>query len=462
MNGWNRRRLGANVLALLGALLLALVSRSAQAEVRREGTWPAEEKTVTLSLEGQSRSQALRALADKAGWSVVAELPTGTPIELHVRDQNPNKVLDLLLADGRWVAQRDGSLISIAPDRSEPAAAPAPTAAPASPPAPSAEPAPTAAPAPSATPAAGSTSPADVDEVTERGEDRVVTGGNTTVGREEIVRDVVVVGGEADVSGTVTGDMSVMGGEATIRKGAHVHGDASVLGGELTIEDGARVDGDVGVLGGELTRGAKARIGGKVSSKGGSVRIDLGDGHDKPRGDRGWTFKGMLHDAGSATTRMAVLFVFGAVLLGLATRRMESLEAEVVARPMRSFGLGIVGLLAGAVSFIALCITVIGIPIALVAVILAVFAGFAGVCAVLTAAGAALVRHRSTNPYVHLGVGCVLFLVTGAIPFVGPLVTMVVMFIGLGIVVATRAAGLIPQRKRGDRGEGPYRTAPAA
>jgi hypothetical protein len=252
-----------------------------------------------------------------------------------------------------------------------------------------------------------------------------------------------------------------MGGKATIRNGAHVHGDASVLGGELTIEDGARVDGDVGVLGGELQRGPHARIGGKVSSKGGSVRINLGDGGDGGGEKHGWTFRGMLDDAGSATTRMAVLFVFGAVLLGLATRRMESLETEVAARPMRSFGLGIVGLLAAIVTFIALCITVIGIPIALVGVLLAVFAGFAGVCAVLSAVGAALVRHRSTNPYVHLAVGCALFLVTGAIPFVGTIVTLVVTFVGLGVMVATRAAGFVPERKRGDRGNGPYRTAAA-
>lgn len=460
MNSSNRRRLVAKVLVLFGALLLVLGSRNAQAEVRREGTWPSGEKAVTLSVAGQSRSQALRALADKAGWSVVAELPASAPVELHVRDQDPNKVLDLLFADGRWVARRDGALISLAPDRVEPAAAPATPPVP--PGEPSAAPAASATTSPSATPAAGPASPADVDEVKERGEDRVVTGGDATIGREELVHDVVVMGGEADVSGTVTGDLSVMGGEATIRSGAHVHGDASVLGGELTIEDGARVDGDVGVLGGELTRGPDARIGGKVSSKGGSVRIKLGDGHEEPEGEGGWTFRGMLHDAGAATTRMAVLFVFGAILLGLATRRMETLEAEVAARPMRSFGLGIVGLLAGAVSLIALCITVIGIPIALVAVILAVFAGFAGVCAVLTAVGAALVRHRSTNPYVHLAVGCALFLVTGAIPFVGPLVTMVVMFVGLGIVVATRAAGFVPQRKRGDRGDGPYRTPAAA
>ena len=60
----------------------------------------------------------------------------------------------------------------------------------------------------------------------------------------------------------------------------------------------------------------------------------------------------------------AVLFVIGTMLLALAGRRMEQLRAEVAARPMRSIALGCSGVLGGVVVVIALCVTVIGIPVA--------------------------------------------------------------------------------------------------
>jgi hypothetical protein len=62
---------------------------------------------------------------------------------------------------------------------------------------------------------------------------------------------------------------------------------------------------------------------------------------------------------------------------------------------------------------------VIGIPFAVVGILTGVFAAYAGICGVPAALGAALVRHKSVNPYVHLAVGCLVYLVLGAIPWVG-------------------------------------------
>jgi hypothetical protein len=145
-------------------------------------------------------------------------------------------------------------------------------------------------------------------------------------------------------------------------------------------------------------------------------------------------------------TRTAMLFVFGAVLLALVARRMSYLEAEAAERPMRSFALGVVGSIAAVVVFVLLCVTVIGIPVAVVGLIAAIFGAYAGICAVLTAVGGAILRRWTNNAYLHLGAGCALFLLIGLIPWVGAMVTVVVVFIGIGTVVATRAAGYIPPR----------------
>jgi hypothetical protein len=414
----NARRL----VALLGLPVL-LVTATALAAVTRQGVWPEDDPLVTLSVQSLPRSEAVRLLAERAGWSIVLKAPSPEPIDVHVKEQPASKVLELLLDDGEWVASRDGSLISIA-RVSEPV--PAADAA-------SAPPQVVASPAPSAT------EPARRRE--ERGEDRVVTGGKARVERGETVKDLVVMGGSAEVLGTVTGDLAILGGSAVVRSGGKVEGDTTVIGGKLELEDGAEVDGDVGILGGKLERGANARVGGNVQQ--GKARLSFSP-------------SGVIADIGGAITRTALLFVFGAVLLALATRRMDSLQGEVAGRPMRSFALGIVGFFVAVIALVALSITIIGIPIALVAVLLAVFATYAGICAVLATAGGALVQHKTTNPYVHLAVGCAIFMAVSAIPFLGGLITFAVVVIGMGAVVATRGAGHFSPRGRRDAG--PYRT----
>ena len=68
----------------------------------------------------------------------------------------------------------------------------------------------------------------------------------------------------------------------------------------------------------------------------------------------------------------------------------------------------------------------------------------------------ALLAHRTKNPYVHLAFGGLLFLVAGAIPYVGGVVKLVVVLTAIGSVAVTRAAGLLPAKLRG---ASPYRDA---
>src|SRR5690606_14002156 len=127
---------------------------------------------------------------------------------------------------------------------------------------------------------------------------------------------------------------------------------------------------------------------------------------------------------GGAITRTALLFVFGAVLFALATRRMEALQGEVAARPMRSFALGVLGFFVAVIALVALSVTVIGIPIAIIAVLCGVFATYAGICAPLATVGRALFGHKTKNPYMHLALGCALFMLASAVPWLGGFVTV--------------------------------------
>lgn len=438
---WVRRTSATRALRALEVLLVvALVQGLAHAAVRHAGHWPTHDPLVTLSLNQQPCSKAIAELADKAGWSIVDRAPSSAPVTVHVKSAPASKVLDMLLSDGDYVARRNGNLISIA--RAAPAAA-APSAVASAPASPTASPSAVAsatAPTPSATAAVVATSAAALAKGS--GKDRLVTGGSTTVGRGDVVHDLVVLGGSANVLGTVSGDLLVLGGSAHVRRDGHVLGDATAIGGSLRLDKGARVDGDVGTVGGNLYRAPGAHVGGDVTQNH-NLYLHVGE-HSGASASR---LEHVAKRVGGALTRTALLFVFGAVLLALATRRMDLLTLEVAKRPMRSFALGVLGALVAVVAFVALCITLLGIPVAIVGAILCVFGMYAGICAVLTTLGGALLGKHTQNPYLHLALGCVLYLVLSSIPYLGFFVTATVAAIGIGTLVATRAAGMIAARR---------------
>jgi hypothetical protein len=404
---------------LFGAVVLSLAA-SAVADVKHEGAWPSDEKKISIDADHKARNEVVQEVADKAGWSIIAQGIGNEPIDVHIKDQPASKILDRLLTDGSYVADRDDTMISISrADKTDAAAVAEPTAsiiiaAPTPPP-----------------PAA-----------TVRGEDRKVTGGKLRIEKGETVHDVSVVGADCDVYGTVTGEISVMGGSVHLRDGSHVNGHVTAMGGSIDVDDGAVVDGDVGVMGGSLHRGPKSKIGG-------AIEIGEDEDHDGHRS--------FIQRVGDALTQSALLFVFGCVLLTLMGRRMEALQGEVAARPMRSFALGILGVLGFVATILALLITIIGIPVAIIVGIGAVLAMYGSICAVLATLGRALLKHKTDSPYVHLAVGCVIFLVVSHLPLVGGIVTLIVGLIGIGTLVATRIGGLWPGK---NPNQGPYRTSP--
>jgi hypothetical protein len=312
-----------------------------------------------------------------------------------------------------------------------------------------------------------------VDEPHKRGSDKSVMGGNVTVAKGETVRDLTVYGGNVDIMGQVTGDLSVFGGTAHVHEGAGVHGDATVFGGELQLDKDAHVDGDVSCVGGEVRRDPGSVVGGEVSVKGGhdtgnTEPDDEEAGHEEAiaRHVHRTAHLGLLRRAGESVldgVRLAaVLFVIGTVLLALAGRRMDQLRGEVALRPMRAIAMGLLGTFGSAVILIALCVTVIGIPVAMVVAIVGGFAILGAMCAVLSVVGEALLRHKTENPYMHLAVGCGLFVALSAIPWVGGLVVAAVTLAGVGVLVATRGAGFFVRKNGNGGSKTAYRSAEMA
>src|SRR6185295_11108640 len=72
------------------------------------------------------RSEAVRRIADAAGWNIVWTSPSDDPVDVHVKKQPATQVLELILSDGDYVARRKGDLIQIEHDKGAPAAIPLP------------------------------------------------------------------------------------------------------------------------------------------------------------------------------------------------------------------------------------------------------------------------------------------------------------------------------------------------
>jgi hypothetical protein len=417
------------------ALAILQIAGPSMGAVRREGAWPQEDPAVTLDLSSVSRAEAVRKVADAAGWNVVFKGLPDDRIDVHVKKQPASKVLDLVLSDAGYVARREGDIIQIEHDdgASHHEAAPSPPS-----PLSSASPASPGSPAPSATPHATKKHKQRRDS----DGDRTVFGGSVRVEKDQIVDDVAVFGGSVDILGKVSGEVTVFGGSVHVHPFGHVEGDMAVIGGEVNVDDDAIIDGDLVALGGELHRGPRAKIGGEVKMLGDEVVDDDGDDDSRSAWEPGRVFG--FRTIGKQLTKTAFLFLLGAVVIALATRRMQLLQSEIALRPMRSMALGLASLVVGSVLAVLLCVTIVGIPVAIAGLLIGILAAYAGICAALSAMGSALVAHRSENPYVHLAVGCGVFLILGFIPYFGTFLTGLILFAGLGAFAATRAAGFIP------------------
>jgi hypothetical protein len=110
---------------------------------------------------------------------------------------------------------------------------------------------------------------------------------------------------------------------------------------------------------------------------------------------------------------------------------------------MRVFGLGVAAAIAGFFALVVLCVTIIGIPVAIVLVLVGALGVYAGMCAVFLELGALVLEERTPSPYVHLALGCVMYLIFSTLPVIGWIATALAVLCGLGLLVSTRFAGLL-------------------
>ena len=227
-------------------------------------------------------------------------------------------------------------------------------------------------------------------------------GDDVTIPREQTIDgDVSSVGGDVEVLGTVKGTVSSTRGDLTVGQDGrvegdlvsfggdieiegHVTGDVSSTGGDVTLRDGARVDGDVVTIGGTLTQEDGAHVGGQRVTAGGST---AGSRQRSSRHESNLAGKVLGH-LSFLVLMLLLTWVFTAIAPGrtqaaIERARMEPGLSAILAALLLM--LIVPGLIAMVLVMAVLCITIIGIPLAL-----AVFFGYFVLLAVLLAWGAAV------------------------------------------------------------------------
>jgi hypothetical protein len=232
------------------------------------------------------------------------------------------------------------------------------------------------------------------------------------VARNQVVDgDVVAIFGNVDVQGIVMGQV------------------VAVLG-SVTAEDSSRIGGDVVTVGGTVRSSPTAVIQGQTVAAPGIVQTHMAR----------WL-------PGAAMIASVFFFaILGALIALLFPERLVRVATTVSRRTFLSFLLGLLAFPALPVVLVVLCITVVGIPVAVLLLFLFPVAVFMGYVASSALMGARISRQEVTTPPVWrnaiLGLVFVgIFFVVGGVltnlTSGGFLRVLGVSFLGLGLVIAS-------------------------
>ena len=254
-----------------------------------------------------------------------------------------------------------------------------------------------------------------------------MAGGKIEFARDASVSgDVALAGGTVVIDGPVTGNVRAVGGTVTLN-GA-IGGDAKIAAGTLNLGPDARIAGQLDFRGGDLNQDPAAQVSGGVTRH--ARNHWRHEEHSaSERFLRGWMW----------TAGLVVLAALLAAALPGPSRRMA---AELRERPWLTPLLGLVALSTIPVAAVLVMITVIGIPLgllALVAYAALLLLGYVWLAVVV--GGLLLDRIKpevAAQTAWRVGAAMLAMLSLGLLarmPFVGGLVGFVALVVGVGMVV---------------------------
>lgn len=262
--------------------------------------------------------------------------------------------------------------------------------------------------------------------------------------------------GSVRIAGTVEGNVDLAAGSVDVTQSGVVRGDLNAGAGSFTLA--GTVDGNARVGAGSISLAPTAQVGGDFvydgdvavadgATVGGELREDP-DLSVSPFGG----FPSVANWLFTAYTLLLTLLV-GAILLVAFPGTSATVAAGPTDRPLRALGAGFAALVGTPILVVLLFLTIIGIPLGLLAIFLYVLLVLVGFVWGEYAVGAWLLsladrEHR----WLALLVGVAAVALVGYVPVLGGIVEFLVLLFGLG-GIATAGYQWV-QRRRGDDEDG--------
>ena len=266
--------------------------------------------------------------------------------------------------------------------------------------------------------------------------DSVVAGGVVRVqSAARIGRDLVVGGGTVNVAGMVGRNAMIGGGDVVI--GGAIHGDAEIQASRIVLLPTARIGG---VLRYSADQPIEVQAGAQVA--GGATRVQRSPRPrpvvESPFSPRFGLFRGVAE--------MITLLVLGFVTLAIAPRGATAVVREVRERFWRSVAIGFVLLVTVPVAAVVLLVSVVAIPLSVIAMLLYFATLYPGQVFVAAWLGQAILtrigRERPPSAHWSLVVGALVLVIVFAIPFAGWVIRLLAVCSGFGALWVILWAGV--------------------
>lgn len=266
-------------------------------------------------------------------------------------------------------------------------------------------------------------------------------GQNMTVGPNDVVRDAIVIFGDARIAGHVTGNLLVWFGKAEVERTAVIDGDFLSVGGSVTVQEGAMASRDLVVVGGPLEAPAGFAAGGSQivigsGMLGGSLNAVV------PFLSRGLLWgRVIVPDLPWIWGVLALFFLLYAVLNLIFDRPVRACAATLQNRPLTAFGTGLLVLLLMGPVCVLLAFSIIGIAVVPFVICALIAGGMIGKVSVARLIGMTAVEEDPDGSRAHgarsFVIGFAVLTIAYMIPLLGIITWGIAGVMGLGSAALT-------------------------
>lgn len=299
--------------------------------------------------------------------------------------------------------------------------------------------------------------------------------------------DLYAAGGSVSVRGSVGSDLSATGGTVRTHASSTTQGNARLTGGSITIDGpvngalmasggdlflNAPVGGDVRLSAGRIRFGPNAEVTGRLTyatsepidipdSVADPTRVtfqqlDYSDFMDGPDGDWDWPDSpemelGPVAAMGALAATIGSFLLVGAIFLAFTPNLVSRMRKGILARPGKTALSGLIGLslLIGSVPI--LLMTLVGIPLVPIAILAVLIVWYLGYVLGAYSLGMGIARSLGMAEDPSIGMRLLVLAVVALvaallnfIPFLGWLVNLGIVFLGVGAMTYVLFERLLP------------------